>query len=605
MHQLFPRVAGTLLATIPAAFLPPAMAATDPVIVTATRTAQLADQVLAPVIVITREQIERSQPTDVADLLRFHAGLDLGRNGGPGQTTSLFLRGTNSDHTLVMIDGVRINPGTIGSAAFQNLDPSIIERIEIVKGPRSSLYGSDAIGGVINIITRRASSGTQAELSAGGGSFDTRKVTAGARHAGSSALRYGIDGSWHSSDGFPPRTDSDIDRGHDNTSVSAHAGRRFGALDVELSHFDARGNTEYLGFFLDPLDQDFRNATTALTLEAQPTAIWVSRLQLSQARDEIDQNQSTDFAHTDRRMLDWQNDLQYGASRLVTAGIWWMREEVSAVSFGDGFDEDTDTRAVYLQDSTEIGAHSLLIAGRYTDHDAFGGHTTWDAGYGYRLTDATRLIASAGTAFRAPDSSDRFGFGGNPDLDPEESRNLEIGVRHRLSPAQRLSMSLFQNDIENLIEFDFINTNQMVNIGKARIRGVEAGYEVVSRYWRAAIEAIVQDPESGTTGDPLPRRAKRSVTASLGYDDGRYQLGADLLATSSRKDSDFSDVRLAGYGLVNLNAAWLLTPDWTLRARVENLFDMDYTLADGFNTADRSCFIQLAWRYQGRSNDLD
>lgn len=598
MSRLTLCVAGALLA--PLSFPMIAAAADgDAIIVTATRTAQLADQVLAPVIVIDREQIERSQPTDVADLLRFHAGLDLGRNGGPGQATSLFLRGTNSDHTLVMIDGVRIHPGTIGGAALHNLDPAVIERIEIVKGPRSSLYGSDAIGGVVNIITRRASAGTQADVSAGAGSFGTRKYTAGARHA-HGGWRVGLDASRTDTDGFPPRTGSDVDRGHDNTTITAHIGRRIGAIDIELSHFDARGNTEYLDFFaVNPeVDQDFRNTATALTLEAQPAERWVSRLQLSQARDEIDQNQSADFAHTDRRMVDWQNDLQFGATRLVTAGIWFMREEVEAMSFGSGFDEETDTKAVYLQDSAEFGRHSLIVAARYTDHDAFGGHTTWDAGYGYRLSEATRLIASAGTAFRAPDFSDRFGFGGDPDLEPEESRNIELGLRHRLSPAQRLTLSVFRNDIDNLIEFDFINTSSMVNVGKARIRGIEAGYDFTHERWRAGVEAIVQDPESRTSGNPLPRRAKRSVTASLGYDGGRWRLGADLLATSKRKDSDFSDVRLAGYGLVNLNAALMLTPEWSLRARVENLLDKDYVLADGFETAERSYLVQLAWRWQ-------
>lgn len=596
----FPRA---LAAALPACYLavfPLYVAATeaDAVVVTATRTAQLADQVLAPVIVITREKIERSQAADVADLLRFHAGLDLGRNGGPGQATSLFLRGTNSDHTLVMLDGVRINPATIGGAALHNIDPALVERIEIVKGPRSSLYGSEAIGGVINIITRRAAQGVAAEVSAGGGSYDTRKLTANLRHGRDSA-RFGIDISRQETDGYPPRTVSDVDRGHDNTSLNAHVGYRVGEVDVELSHFEARGNTEYLDSFTVPpeLDQDFRNAATALTLAATPTAMWATRLQVSQVRDEIDQNQGADFAHTDRRMLDWQNDLQVGSNRLLTAGVWLMREEVTAAVFGSGFDEDTDTRAVYLQDSAEFGAHSLLAAARYTDHDAFGGHLTWDAGYGYRLSEATRLTAAAGTAFRAPDSTDRFGFGGNPDLEPEESRQVELGLRHRLSPAQRVSLNLFRNEIDNLIEFDFITTNQMVNLGKARIRGVEAAWNYSAAGWYAGVEAIVQDPESRASGQALPRRAKRSMTAAFGYDSGRYQLGLDVLASAERRDSDFSDVRLPGYGLANLHAAVWLTPQWVVRARVENLFDKDYALADGFNTADRSWFLQLGWRH--------
>ncbi|MDX9740264.1 MAG: TonB-dependent receptor [Gammaproteobacteria bacterium] len=592
----FPRRAGVLLAAGFVTAFSSFTQAREAVVVTATRTAQSADQALAPMVLIEREELERLQAADLGEVLRLHAGLDIGRNGGPGQATSLFMRGTDSNHTLVMIDGVRMNPATIGGAAIHNLDPELIERIEVVKGPRSSLYGSDAIGGVINIITRRAAQGAQADASASAGSHGSNRFAAGWSLADGD-FRYGLRASVYDSDGYAPLTASPIEAGHERVSLDAHAGGRIGALDVELSHVRVSGNTEYVdSFTLALLDQDFLNTVTALRLEATPGSTWVTRLRLSEIRDEIDQNQGVDFAHTQRFAVDWQNDVQLGRAQLLTAGIELMREEADVVSFGSGFDEERDIAAVYLQDAIELGAHRGQLAARHTDYEGFGSHVTWDAQYGYLLTEATRITAAVGTAFRAPDQTDRFGFGGNPDLAPEESRNVEFGLRHRFAPAHGVALQVFQNDIDNLIEFDFIGTGGMTNLGEARIRGVELGYDWASGPWRLISAATLQDPQL-RSGGQLPRRAKRSLTLGIVHDAKRWQLGADLLATSSRRDSGFSDVILGGYTLLNASALLRLGDDWTLRGRIENLFDRDYALADGFRTGGREARIELAWRY--------
>lgn len=596
-HMPFSGRAGALFAAgVVAVFSSSFAGAREAVVVTATRTAQSADQVLAPTIVIGREELERLQAADLGEVLRLHAGFDIGRNGGPGQATSLFTRGTDSNHTLVLIDGVRMNPATIGGAAIHNIDPESIERIEIVKGPRSTLYGSDAIGGVINIITRRASSGVQAEASASVGGHGSSRFATGFRQADGD-FRYGLNASFYESDGYPPLTASPLEAGHDRFSFDAHAGGRVGALDVELSHFRTSGNTEYVDVFsLLPLDQDFLNTVTALRMEATPGEKWVTRLRLSEVRDEIDQNQSADFAHTRRLGVDWQNDVQLGRAQLLTAGVELMREDAEVVNFGSGFEEERDIAAVYVQDAIELGAHRGVLAARYTDYEGFGGHVTWDAQYGYMLTAATRITASIGTAFRAPDQTDRFGFGGNPDLAPEESRNVEIGLRHRLAPGHGVTLQLFQNDIDNLIEFDFIGTGGMTNLGEARIRGVEAGYDWASGPWRLTSSATLQDPRL-RSGGQLPRRAKRSLSAGLVYDAGRWQLGADALTTSSRRDSEFSDVVLGGYTLFNASAQLRLGENWVLRARIENLFDRDYALANGYRTSGREARMELAWHF--------
>ena len=573
----------------------------SPIIVTATRTAQIADQALAPVIVIDRATIERSAAADVADLLRYHAGIDIGRNGGPGQATSVFIRGTDSNHALVMVDGVKINPGTIGGAALQNISPELIERIEIVKGPRSSLYGSEAIGGVINIITRRAHDGAQGHFGFGTGRYDTRSFNVGAGYDRDDA-HIGFDANAYTTAGFPTRVESDIDSGYRNLSLNAYAGRRFGTFDVDVSHWQTQGKTEYLDFFLTPLDQDFKNSASAITLKSSPRDAWTSSLKLSQIVDEIDQNQSSDYAHTRRNQFDWQNDVQIDERQLLTAGFWASHERTDSSIFGSGFNETTDISAFFAQDDITLGAHRVLLAARHTQHDSFGGHTTWDAEYGYQWTARTRVTAAVGTGFRAPDATDRFGFGGNPALAPETSRNVELGLRHAIDARQTLAFNAFDNRIENLISFvdpdGFLGpqpgANQ--NMERARIRGAELSYVYRLQPFTLRLEGIMQDPKNETTGDLLARRAKRSVTASLVYDRGPYRLGADVIAQSQRKDSDFSNTMNAGYGLVNLTAEWRLQRDWSLSGRIENLFDKEYVLADGFNTAGRSVMIAAHYR---------
>ena len=262
--------------------------------VTATRSEKLLNELVVGAVVITRAEIESSGATDLAELLRYHAGLEIGRNGGPGQTTSLFIRGTESNHTLVLIDGVEMNPGTIGGAAIQNISPAIIERIEIVKGPRSSLYGSEAIGGVINVITRKAKqTGLETRLTYG--TYDTKKVTAhSAFREDDRFASFTLD--WNNVDGFPSLRNQTVDRGYDNLSVNLRAGLSINGHAFEFTHWQASGNTEYFGFDTaafdtGALDQDYSNRVTSLSLTSNFTEQWQSKLLLGHANDNIEQNQ--------------------------------------------------------------------------------------------------------------------------------------------------------------------------------------------------------------------------------------------------------------------------------------------------------------------------
>ncbi len=576
-------------------------ASSTPVVVTATRTPIVNGSAITPTLVINRSDIELSQAQDLTQLLQFQAGLDIARNGGPGQTSSLFIRGTESNHTLVLVDGVEINPGTIGGAALQQINLDMVERIEIVKGPRSTLYGSDAIGGVIHIFTRRGGKGTSSQLKLGTGSDQTRTLSAAVRHD-DGRFYGGVDLSLLNTGGFPARRGASTDSGYSNTSINARIGHRGKRFTTELSHWESRGNTEYFGFFLDPLDQDYQNAVSAFTVKGAINNRWGTTIKLSHMVDRIIQNQGGDFATTRRTVFDWQNDFQLNANNLVTVGALLSNQSTRATSFGNTLGEDIDENAAYAQLQSQHGRHQLTLGIRANNHDAFGSYTTWDTGYAYQATPALLLSAMVGTGFRAPDSTDRFGFGGNPNLEPETSRNIEWVARYQMGMGQTFSLSAFQNNLDQLISFDdpdgFLGPipGRNKNIDKARIRGIEASYSLDRHPWKLNIQATLQDPENRNAGNQLARRAKQSLTVNAAYTGRHYRTGFDALVTSERPDSDFSNTVNSGYTLINFYAEKKLTPSWWLRGRIENLFDQNYTLADQFNTRGRAAFIEIQYK---------
>lgn len=564
----------------------------DTIIVTATRTEIPLEQATVPVRVITRDDIELSLATDLAELLRFEAGIDIGRNGGPGQATSLFLRGTESNHVLVLIDGVRMNPGTIGGAAVQHISPEIIDRVEIVNGARSALYGTDAIGGVINIITRRAEE-TSVEAGAGAGSFDSRSAFLSAGTRGSKN-QFGMTVDWQDSAGYPPRVESNIDRGYDNLSLNVYAARDIGRGEVGLRHWRAEGTVEYLDFFLTPVDQDYRNSTTAFEFDKQMAERGTSKLILAYTQDRIYQNQSDDFVESDRLSVDWQYTHAF-SEHTITGGLFATDETAKTLSFGAGFDEDTEVRAAFLQDQWTHDRHRAFVALRLTDHESFGNQTTYNAEYGYELTDAWTVRGGLGRAFRAPDATDRFGFGGNPDLEPELADEYQLGMRYKPGNRHSVDFELYANDIEDLIEFDFV-TFTLINIDAAEIRGAQLGYEYRGDTFTVRTELSQQRADNKTTGERLLRRAEESLTVSYAQYIGDHRIGVSVLASGDRED--FGGVLLPGYVIANLTGQLAISEAWQLNARIENVFDTDYQTAADFRMPERSAFVELKYRWR-------
>ena len=589
--KLFRFVATTaLLLSVAAQAHASEISPSDTIIVTATRTEIPLEQAMVLVWVITRDDIELSLATDLAELLRFEAGIDIGRNGGPGQATSFFMRGTESNHTLVLIDGVRMNPGTIGGAAIQHISPEVIERVEIVKGARSALFGTDAIGGVINIITRRADS-THIEAGAGAGSFESRSafLSGGVRDEKN---QFGITLDWQDTDGYPPRLESDIDRGYDNLSLNVHAARDIGGGEISLRHWRAEGTVEYLDFFLAPVDQEFRNSVTAFQFDKQLSARGTNKLIVSHMLDRIEQNQSEDFVESDRLSLDWQHTLAF-SEHTVTAGLFAMQESAKTLSFGSGFDEDTDVKAIFLQDQWIGDRQRAFIAARLTDHDSFGNQTTYNVEYGYELTPSWTMRAGLGRAFRAPDATDRYGFGGNPDLEPEIADEYQFGLRYAPGNRHTVDIEFYANDIEDLIEFDFA-TFTLVNIDAAEIRGAQLGYEYLGDSFSLRADLVRQRAENTSSDSRLLRRAEESITLSYTQDVGQHRLGLSALASGDRED--FGGVTLPGYVVASITGQVQLSETLQLNARVENLFDADYQTAANFRMQGRSAFVELKYR---------
>jgi vitamin B12 transporter len=563
----------------------------DTIIVTATRNELSIDDATIPVTVIDRDQIEQSLATDLSELLRFEAGIDIGRNGGPGQATSVFLRGTESNHTLLLIDGVRVNPGTIGGAAFQHIAPEVIERVEIVKGARSSLYGTEAIGGVINIITRQADK-TSIDASIGFGSFNTKSgnVSGGFASENSSI---GATVNWQNTDGYEIRTDSDIVRGYENLTANLYGTRRFGFGELGVRHWQTGGKVEYLDFFLTPVDQDFSNQSTAVELVNDIGDRSQSKLILSYMIDDIQQNQSADFVKSKRLALDWQYTInleQHG----LTGGIYIADENASAISFGSGFDEDTATKALFLQDSIDLGRHRGFLAARFTDHETFGNRVTWNAEYGFDLNDRLTLNAGVGTAFRAPDASDRYGFGGNIDLEAETAEEIQLGAKYQLADRHTLRLELYANDIENLIEYDFASFT-LQNIGKAEIRGAELGYDYQGDNFVFRASLLKQSAENADTSARLLRRADESLTVNYTQNIGRYRVGVTVLASGDREDFAAT---LPGFVLANLTGQVRIGDNLQLNARIENVLDTEYETASQFRMQERSGFIELKYHWK-------
>jgi vitamin B12 transporter len=573
------------------------------VVVTANRVPQPADTVIADLVVIDAEQIARAGPIGLAELLQRHAGAELSATGGPGQPSGVFLRGTNTSHVVVLVDGVRINSATTGTNALEHLPLAQIDRIEVLRGPASSLYGADAIGGVIQIFTR-APDGISAGVSAGSDRRGELRAGVG-RTTGdwswslnAGALEVQSFSATNATHPFSFNPDDDPYRDqHANGSVfwrwaDGHRIGLRGMVSRASTHFDS-------GLGSDDINHQ-RLGSVAIESQDRITALWRSSVRLARGSD----HSSTSGAFpstfdTEQDQATWQNDFSLGRTNL-SAGAEWRRERVTS-----------DT--TYTQTSRTVS--SLFVAAQHafdalqmeeslrSDHNSqFGSHATGRVGAGWSFARDWRITAAAGTAFRAPTFNDlyfplQFGFSGNPDLKPERSRGLDATLRYR-SGGTTLSMTAFDNHIDDLIAVD-PTFSTVINVNRARSHGTTLAAGQTWGRWRADLEWTQQSPRDANTGTLLVRRARDHGRAGLAYHAATWHIGADLLASGERFDSAANTPasRMGGYALLSLHADWSISRDLTVGARVLNATDKRYEVAQGYNTAPRQFMLTLDGRW--------
>lgn len=580
----------------------------DEVVVTASRVEQPLADVLAPTTVFTREDIERLQPVSLHDLLRGTPGVSLTNSGGPGKQTSLSLRGTEYDHVLFLIDGVRMGSATAGAPAFQDLPMEHIERIEIVRGPVSSLYGADAVGGVIQVFTRRPDAPFVPDVGLGYGSYDTYKAHAGVGGQGEAGW-YSVRVSHEETDGINAcRGDAATFSGcatwepdHDgyrNRTVALRGGVRFGqAWEAEANILRVDGRNDYDGSFTNEADLVQQSAGATLRYGAGSTLAWT--FSAGQSRDEADDFLNgvwmTTF-NTRRDQAAVQGDITLGRARL-SFGADWRNDRVESSTEFDR--SERDNLGVFGQWQQAWGDHSMQLSARHDDDEQFGAKTTGKLAWGWGLTDALRFRAAWGSAFKAPAFNDLYypGFG-NADLVPESSRSIEAGVRGRHAWGG-WSVDAFDTRIDDLIAYDgnlFIPNN----IDSARIRGVELAADTTVAGWDVRVSANWLDPRNDSGGAAqdklLPRRARHSGRVDIDRRFGDVNLGATVNASGERYDNVANTRRLGGFVTTDLRIAWWMTPDWSVRLSANNLFNRRYETVEWFQQPGFNYMLALRWQ---------
>jgi vitamin B12 transporter len=606
------------LAILPAAVAVAASTDATTVVVTGTRIPTPLARVVADVVVIDAAQIEAAVGGTLEELLREHAGVQISRNGGPGQSAAAFIRGASASNTVVLVDGVRIGSATLGQVSLEGLSLAQIERIEILRGPGSSLYGADAVGGVVQIFTRRGEKGTprlQAFAAAGG----DRSSELQARVSGASgAFDYAVSASRETSDGvsavavpggafgsYNPDEDG-FKRGGGSLQIgfTPVQGHRVGVSSLE-SHLNAQFDSS----FPDPASEDYRNRLTTRTLavdwDGKFSEAWTSNLILSQSEDRLRTGATTiDRFDTRRRQIGWQNAWTPTAGHTLVGLIEHLEESVNATPLGAA-SLTRDNDALALSYSGSAGAHRWQTDLRHDRNSVYGNQGTGKLGYGFQILDPWSVRASAGTAFRAPSFNELYfpGFG-VPTIRPERSTSVELGTAWR-EAAWNAQATLFRNRVRDLIVFEGDPTQCLLpgypfgcarNVGRATLEGASLAAQGGQGPWRWSAGAEFLQARDDATGQRLQRRAAHTASAGVGYDVERWALRASLQAVGARPDGG---TRLPAYELLDLGGHWMFAPHLRVEAKLLNALDKRYEPVKDYGAPGRQFWLGLRYDSAG------
>ena len=586
----------------------------DTVVTTATRTPQKLSEVLADLTVITRADIERQAAASVADLLRNNGCAEMVRNGGPAANTSVFLRGADSRHTLVLIDGVKVDSQSTGGASWQGLPLSQIERVEVLKGPASAIYGSDAVGGVVQIFTRKGGSRTSADFGVAAGNLGTYKADA-SLFGTAGIFDYAVTGAFEGSDGFNATTPQafgympDKD-GYRKRQATVRVGAQLSAeqrVEALLLRTHTRGQYDSSGAD-DITKQDSDAARLAWT--AQWTPSLQTQLSFGESRDRYQTSPSIYLTDTRVRNVALTGFYKLAAGQQLNFTAERIEDELRNTSLVTGPIGKRSRNSAGLGYLLSTGPFDVQAHARHDRDSEFGDVNTGTLLGGFKIAQGLRIVASAGNTFRAPtifQQATRYGPLSKPGTTPlqaERGRNVEAGLKW-VSGDLEASVTTYRNRISNLIIFGAPGNcldlrNCYENVAKARLQGVSlagaarlAGVDL-----RATLD--LQKPTNVDTGKLLARRAKRVATVNADWAQGNWTWGAGVTASGHRFDNatNTANRRLGGYALVNLNAQVAVSREVKLQLNVDNAFSRKYQTAYGYTSAPMTVLASLRWTPQ-------
>ena len=571
------------------------------IIITESRIPTIVSESLSAISVITREDIERYQASDLYDLMSRLPGVSMLRNGARGSATSLSIRGNQGDHSLFLVDGVRIGSATLGSATLGLINTNSIERIEVVRGPKSNLYGADAIGGVVNIITRDAADMDSFQVKSSVGSNGTNETTLSAgttqgKSSYSAVLNtYKTDGIDSTYDTSFPHGDED---GHENDSIALRYGYEINDdAKLSLSYSNSDSSTDYDTACGDsvsylPVDCDIYTKAAISSLSSslvfQLNEHWNSNFKIGRSTDnseefarniDINSTYNAGTFDTTKTEATWFNAIELEADTLLSLGLDYQKDEVDSSNTYDV--SSRDNKAAFLQYKIKSNGADVSFGARRDDNEQFGEHTTTSVMAGQDVSDNVRLNFSYGEGFKAPTFNDLYyPFSGNANLMPEESVNYEIGLKANWNNSS-LNVGLFNNSIENIILW---NSSIFApdNTENVEISGLEFSLNTQVANWMLGLSGTVMNPEDKSSGNILVRRAERSASLDGDYSVGNYGLGFTVYSQSHTFDDAANTVRLGGFTTLALRANFDLSDNWKVKVNANNLTDKEYVTASGF-----------------------
>ncbi|STR45368.1 TonB-dependent receptor domain-containing protein [Iodobacter fluviatilis] len=578
------------------------------VVTTAARLPQAAKEVIGDVTVIDQKTIEAAGTVSLPELLARQPGVQITSNGGAGKSGGIFIRGSSSQQAVYLIDGIRFGSATAGAAALQHIPLAQIERIEILRGPAASLYGSDAIGGVIQIFTRQGDKGFHPSVEVGFGTENTQ-TTSAHLSGGEDGTRYAIGLAHSKTDGISARSNpkagtmsTDTD-GYENTSLSINASHRineaheFGASLLQAkveNHYDSSVSSNY-----DDRD-DGTNGSATFWMNNRFTKNWTSKLQAGVSIDD-----STNYTRagesrfkTKQTQISWLNEIKVGPG-IMTVGAETLEQAISSTT---KFDVDqrriNSLLAGYLAHFDDI---ALQVNLRNDNNSQFGDNTNGSIGASWQLADAWKVGGSFGTGYRAPTFNQLYYPNyGTPTLQPETSKNTEVFVRFEANNIQ-LSATAYHNEIDGMLETGKTTTTV---IGNAKLKGITFTADWQGEMFQAGgsfdlLDAKDTSGGGSTDGKQLTRRAKQFGSAYVGVAQGQWSARGEVQAQAHREEDIYGGprARLAGYALANLSVNWQFAKDWQASARVNNVFDTEYELAKDYATLGRNAMLNLRWQH--------